>query len=152
MKQIPIKQIGIVQNTLGTLSFDSWKDTISSIIIDAKYRDALEGLEEFSHIYVLFYLHQMEEEFRQKTHPTGNPEYPLVGVFATRTPNRPSRIGLTICKLLNIQENVLTVEGLDAFNGSPVLDIKPFYPYDFDDVRLPNWIKMIHKKRRSNLT
>ena len=145
-----IKQIGYVRNEAQRRRYDGWRDMASEIILDPEYTEALYRLEEFSHIYVLFYLHEMEGPLRMRIHPTGNPEYPLMGAFATRTPNRPSRIGLTLCKLLSRKDNVLTVKGLDAFDGSPVLDIKPFTsaPRE-DEVRFPDWIMKLRKERKS---
>ena len=143
-----IKQIGYVRNQAGRRRYDGWRDVVSEIIIDPEYTEALYRLEEFSHIYVLFYLHEMYRPFKMKIHPTGNPEYPLMGAFATRTPNRPSRIALTLCRLLSREDNVLIVKGLDAFDGSPVLDIKPFTssPRE-DEVRLPEWVMKLRKER-----
>ncbi|MFW6109191.1 MAG: TrmO family methyltransferase domain-containing protein, partial [archaeon] len=95
---------------------------------------------------VLFYIHEMDRPFRTRIHPTGNPEYPLMGAFATRTPNRPSKIALTTCKLLEINGNVLRVKGLDAYNGSPVLDIKSISWRDDTDMRVPQWIDDLREK------
>ena len=147
LNPIPIQPIGVVENSLGRRHYNQWRETESTITISEEYRDALYRLEEFSHIEVLFYLHEMDHEFRTRIHPTGNPEYPLVGAFATRTPNRPSRIGLTKCRLLSIDGNRLRVRGLDAFDGSPVLDIKPYTGKPISDVRQPEWLRMLNEKR-----
>ena len=143
-----IKQIGYVRNQAGRRRYDGWEDVVSEIVIDPKYMEALYRVEEFSHIYILFYFHKMDRPFRMKIHPTGNPEYPLMGAFATRTPNRPSRIGLTICKLLSRKDNVLIVKGLDAFDGSPILDIKPFTSAPREnEVTFPDWIMKLRKAK-----
>ena len=144
---IKIKPIGIVRNSAGKEPYDGWKNVVSHIIIDTEYMEALSRLEDFSHIYVLFYLNQMHEEFQALTNPTGNPEFPLVGAFATRTPNRPNKIGLTICELLGVDGKVIEVKGLDAFNNTPVLDIKPYFPIKVDKVKLPDWIIKINESR-----
>ena len=87
----------------------------------------------------------MDEKFKTKIHPTGDPEYPLIGAFATRTPNRPNRIALSSCKLQEINGNVLKVKGLDAYDGSPVIDIKPYSEKIIKDLKVPQWIHDIRK-------
>ena len=146
MEKIPIQPIGVVRNDLGKRHYDEWRDTESDIIISEEYQDALYRLDEYSHIEVLFYLYEINRPFVTRIHPTGNPDYPLMGAFATRTPNRPSKIGLTICQLLNIEGNVLQVRGLDAYNGSPVLDIKPVTWRDDINVKVPRWVVGLREK------
>lgn len=146
MAKILIQPIGYVRNSLGKRSYNEWLDTESGIVISKEYRDALYRLDEYSSIEVLFYLHEMHRPFRTRIHPTGNPEYPLMGAFATRTPNRPSRIALTTCRLLEIKGNVLRVKGLDAYDESPVLDIKPISWRNDLDVRVPQWIYDLREK------
>jgi tRNA-Thr(GGU) m(6)t(6)A37 methyltransferase TsaA len=142
-----MKAIGFIRTNAGKRRYDGWRDVVSEIVIDSDYEEALEGIEDFSHIYVLFYLHESERPFKKKIHPTGNPELPLVGAFATRTPNRPNHIAQSLVKLLSRKKNILTVEGLDAYNGSPVLDIKPLTSYPKrDEVKFPEWITTIREK------
>ena len=126
------------------------KTVISQIIFREELTEALEGIEEFSHLFVLFWLNEMSEEDRRimKVHPRGRSDMPLLGIFATRTPHRPNPIGLTRVKILNIEGNVITVQGLDAFDGTPVLDIKPFDSWDTTgDFRVPNWWKKLEKEK-----
>jgi len=149
LKPVQIQPIGYVRNSLGRRSYNRWKDTESEIVISEEYQDALYRLDEYSHIEVLFYLHEMNRPFTTRIHPTGNPNYPLMGAFATRTPNRPSRIALTTCKLIAIEGNMLKVRGLDAFDGSPVLDIKSYSGKTAEDLRVPPWIEDMRKN--SNL-
>ena len=151
MKPVMIQPIGYVKNNLGRRSYNEWRDTESEIIISEEYQDALIRLDDFSHIEVIFYLHEMDREFRTRIHPTGNPEYPLMGAFATRTPNRPSKIALTTCKLLGVEGNILRVRGLDAIDGSPVLDIKPYSGKHVEDLKVPQWIQDIREKSARNL-
>ncbi len=117
------------------------KNRISQIIIHAEFAEALEGIEEFSHLFVLFWLNQVSRENKRlKVHPRGRKNLPLLGVFATRTMLRPNPIGLTLVELVKIEGNVLTVRGLDALDGTPVLDIKPFDPWDTaKDAKVPRW-------------
>lgn len=117
MKPVQVQPIGYVKNELGRRIYNEWRETDSEIIISEQYQDALYRLDEYSHIEVLFYLPEMNRPFRTRIHPTGNSEYPEMGAFATRTPNRPSKMALTTCILVSIDGNVLYVKGLDAFNG-----------------------------------
>jgi len=126
------------------------KNVISQLIFREELTEALEGVEEFSHLFVLFWLHEMSDEDRRvmKVRPRGRSDMPLLGIFATRTPHRPNPIGITRVKLLNVEGNVVTVQGLDAFDGTPVLDIKPFDSWDTtDDVRVPEWWMKLEKER-----
>jgi tRNA-Thr(GGU) m(6)t(6)A37 methyltransferase TsaA len=143
LNPVLVQPIGIVRNSLGRRSFSEWEDTESKIVISEEYKEALYRLDEFSHVEVLFHLHEMDRDFRSRIHPTGNPDYPLMGALATRTPNRPSRIALTTCRLLSIEGNVLRVKGLDAYDGSPVLDLKPHKGKTIEDIRIPYWLKKL---------
>jgi tRNA-Thr(GGU) m(6)t(6)A37 methyltransferase TsaA len=145
MEKISIQTIGYVRNNLGKLSYNEWYDTVSDIVISEEYQEALYRLDEYSHIEVIFYIHEMNHQFVTRIHPTGNPNYPLMGAFATRTPNRPSKIGLTTCRLMRINDNVLRVKGLDAYNGSPVLDIKPFSGRNYSCLEVPQWASDLKK-------
>ena len=127
------------------------KNVVSRIVFREELTEALEGIEEFSHLFVLFWLHQMSDEDRRllKVHPRGRSDMPLLGIFATRTPHRPNPVGLTRVKLLNVEGNVITVEGLDAFDGTPVLDIKPFDSWDTtEEFKVPDWWMRLQKEKR----
>jgi len=127
------------------------KNVVSKIVFREEYTEALEGVEEFSHLFVLFWLHEMSDEDRRvmKVRPRGRSDMPLLGIFATRTPHRPNPIGLTRVKLLNVDGNVVTVQGLDAFDGTPVLDIKPFDSWDTtEDFKVPKWWMKLDKERK----
>jgi tRNA-Thr(GGU) m(6)t(6)A37 methyltransferase TsaA len=150
LEPIIVRPIGFVSNNVGRRSYNKWRDIESEIIIFEEYQEALYGLDEFSHIEVIFYLHEMKEKFKIKTHPTGDPEYPLMGAFATRTPNRPNRIALSTCKLQEINGNVIKVKGLDAYDGSPVIDIKPYSEKVIKNLKVPQWILSIRKKTSDN--
>jgi len=142
---ITLKPIGIVRNEVKETPHgqrDWWSEMVSEIVIDGSLAEALDGLEQFSHIIVLFWLHQItENEIPLKIHPMHRQEVPLTGLFATRTPNRPNRIGATIVRLLERRGNILKVKGLDALDGSPVLDIKPYIPRAdlISDAEVPKW-------------
>ncbi len=148
--KIKLVPVGIVK-TEATRNEIRDKTVISQIIFREDLTEALEGVEEFSHLFVLFWLHETSDEDRRiiKVHPRGRSDMPLLGIFATRTPYRPNPIGLTRVKLLNIKGNVITVQGLDAFDGTPVLDIKPFDNWDTtQDFNVPNWWKKLEKERK----
>ena len=113
-------------------------------IFDA-YADALMGLEGFSHVQVLFWFHENDEADKRKVlqvQPRGDKKNPLSGVFATDSPLRPNRIGSTICKIKSIQDRRIEIEDIDAFDGTPVIDIKCYIPGSVaeSDVRLPTWV------------
>ncbi|MGV9172474.1 MAG: tRNA (N6-threonylcarbamoyladenosine(37)-N6)-methyltransferase TrmO [Promethearchaeia archaeon] len=116
----------------------------SKIIIKEEYLDCLDGIEGFSHMKILFWTHKTTEENRliRKVHPGGMKECPKKGIFATRSPVRPNPICETTVKLLKRKGNTLIVQGFDAIDGTPVLDIKPYLPnYDYiEDTQLPEWI------------
>ena len=140
---ITLKAIGIVRNEIKETARRDWGKIISEIVIDRKLTEALDGLEEFSHIIVLYWMHQaISSEVPLKVHPMGTHELPRVGLFATRSPNRPNPVGRTTVRLLQRQSNILRVEGLDAIDGTPVIDIKPYLPgYDAPtNAKVAPWI------------
>ena len=105
-----------------------WESVVSTITLLPQWIEGLDGIAEFSHIIVVFYLDRARSDgpLRLKTHPMGRLDLPEVGVFATRSPFRPNGVGVTTVKLLHREGRTLTVEGLDAYDGTPVLDIKPY--------------------------
>jgi tRNA-Thr(GGU) m(6)t(6)A37 methyltransferase TsaA len=108
------------------------KKIVAEIVIDPQLTEALEGLEGFSHIIVIYWMHRaVYDDKSLKTYPMGNTAPGLKGLFAVRTPKRPNTIGKTTVRLLERRGNILKVQGLDAIDGSPVIDIKPYIPgYD----------------------
>jgi len=127
-----LKAIGIVRNAVKQPLKQGWENVVSEIVVKSSLTEALDNLDEFSHIIVLYWMHQVAgSKSPAKVHPMGKPEVPAVGLFATRSPHRPNPIGKTTVRLLKRQNNILTVEGLDAIDGTPVIDIKPYLPrYD----------------------
>lgn len=102
----------------------------AQIILQAEFEAGLLGLEAGKDILVLFCFHRVQpDEVKLQLHPRHNPDSPLRGVFATRSPLRPNRIGATVARIQQIEGCALTVSGLDAQDGAPVLDIKPYRPY-----------------------
>jgi tRNA-Thr(GGU) m(6)t(6)A37 methyltransferase TsaA len=146
MEKIVLNPIGYVKTSaVGDEIKD--KSRTSQIILQDELAEGLEGISGFSHLYVLFYLNQVSEEQRKtlKVHPRGRMDLPLTGVFATRTMMRPNPVGLTLVELVKVDGNVLTVRGLDAYDGTPVLDVKPYDSWDTtENARVPDWWKKLN--------
>ena len=109
------------------------------------YTDGLLGLDGFSHIYVLYWFHENDSPEKRRTlqvHPRKDPQNPLTGVFATHSPRRPNLIALTLCKIDSICGNTIHIDEIDAFDGTPVVDIKCYIPGTPSDeeVQLPDWV------------
>ena len=151
---IVLKPIGYVKTSA---QGDEIKDRqhLSEVIINPELAEAIEGVEAFSHVYVLFWLNKITAEQRSilKVHPRGRKDLPLLGVFATRTYLRPNPIGLTLVELLKVDGNVLTVRGLDAYDCTPVLDVKPFDAWDTTtEPRVPKWWMQLERERQAART
>ncbi len=148
-EKIEFKPIGFVKTkAVGKEVRD--KGNVSEIVFSEGLAEALDGIEDFSHLFVIFWMHEISEEERRtmKVRPRGRRNMPLLGAFATRTPHRPNPIGLTLVELLEVEDNVVTVRGLDAFDGTPVLDIKPFDYWDVAEyARVPEWWMKLEKEK-----
>jgi tRNA-Thr(GGU) m(6)t(6)A37 methyltransferase TsaA len=149
-KRILLKPIGFIRTkAVGDEVKD--KTHLSQIVIDCELAEALDGITGFSHLYVLFWLDRITKKQRRtmKVHPRGRQDMPLLGVFATRTNLRPNPIGLTLVELVKVEGNVLTVRGLDAFDGTPVLDLKPYDFWDMaKDAKVPEWWKKLEAEKQ----
>ena len=125
---------------------------ISEIYVFDEYVEGLTGLEEFSHAIILWVIDR-RKKISLVGHPHGDLDKPLIGVFATRSPNRPTPIGLTIVELVSIEGNVVRVRGLDAWDNTPILDIKPYDHYDHvNSFKVPEWFLeyWVRKSRENN--
>ena len=148
-EKIELKPIGLVKRKATSQSVKD-ESNISEIILTEDLIEAVECIEGFSHLWVIFWMHELSKRNRKtiKVHPRGRKDMPLLGIFATRTPYRPNPIGLTLVELLKVDRNVLTVRGLDALDGTPILDIKPFDYWDTtQDVRVPEWWRKLENER-----
>ena len=165
---ICFKPIGIVRNRSQDASWGEtlqalpWEERaarmreqtrgISEIIINPELADGLDRIEEYSHLQVLYYPHLVPEERRTKpvlkVRPLGSRHFPLVGVLATRSPIRPNSILVTTVRLLKRNGTILEVSGLDALDGSPVLDIKPGMAEQTDGapMTIPDWMKQVNEQ------
>jgi tRNA-Thr(GGU) m(6)t(6)A37 methyltransferase TsaA len=105
--------------------------------------ESLDGIEEFSHAEIVYYFDRVAESAieRGARHPRGNPAWPRVGIFAQRAKDRPNPLGITVVEQRGVDETGLAVRGLDAIDGTPILDLKPCFP-DFDaaQARVPEWV------------
>jgi tRNA-Thr(GGU) m(6)t(6)A37 methyltransferase TsaA len=130
LQEIVVRPIGVVRSQRGTLEDDYWGGVIAEVKLDERQfsTDALAGLDTFSHIEVVFVMHQVtaEEIEMGARHPRGRKDWPRVGIFAQRAKMRPNRIGISCCRLLKVDGLSITVQGLDAINGTPVIDVKPY--------------------------
>jgi len=127
---IDLQPIGSVRSTRREARDDDWDGETSSIRLDESRftEEALAGLDAFSHVEVVYFFDQVlpdrvEEGARR---PRGNPDWPLVGIFAQRGKNRPNRLGVTVARMVGVDGLTVHVAGLDAIDGTPVLDIKPY--------------------------
>lgn len=162
---IQLKPVGVVRNrskdaswgaTFGALE---WRERASrmkkqsqmtsEIVINADLDGILDGIDDFSHLMVLYWAHTVPDERRSvmKVHPLGSDDFPLVGVFATHSPARPNSILTTVVQLKERKGNILKVIGLDALDSSPVLDIKPYLPDapETRNIRMPDWMKKMQE-------
>jgi tRNA (adenine37-N6)-methyltransferase len=142
--KINLTPIGFVKNAATEPKGEDWQTIISEIIVNEDLKETLSGIDEFPHIIVIYWMHKTPASQRSimKVHPKRNPNLPLVGVFATRSPARPNPIGIATVKLLECRDNILKVIGLDAIDGTPVLDIKPHIPGADSPTaaRIPGWL------------
>ncbi len=139
-----MQPIGIVQSPVMEGVDENWGDVVAKIRLRDGLAKGLAGLEQFSHAIVVFYMHQssFQPEDDLIRRPRGRQDMPPVGIFAQRAKHRPNPIGLTAVEIVEVSAGTLTVKGLDAIDGTPVLDIKPYVPA-FDrvsDAHTPEWI------------
>ena len=118
------------------------------IEVNDTYKDAMLGLDGFSHIHVLYWFHENDTpQLRavRQVHPRRDSHNPLTGIFATHSPMRPNLIALALCRITAIRDMVIDLEDIDARDGSPLIDIKCYIPYDnIPDIRLPDWVNNTH--------
>lgn len=147
---ISLSPIAFVNNDRKVVEDDNWGSRISTLeLLDPLTEEALDGIGQFSHAEILFFFDQVAEDSIEygARQPRNNPDWPRVGILAQRGRNRPNRLGATIVRILAHRGRTLTVEGLDALDGTPVLDIKPvmreFLPRG--ELRQPDWVGELMK-------
>jgi len=165
LPEMLLKSVGVVKNEVkqpslvaesGDLEWRpkegqrEWRTRVSELVIDSSLAGILDGIEDFSHLLVLYWAHRVLPEGSSiiKAHPMGRKDLPLVGIFSTCSPARPNTICAMVVRLLERKENVLKVEGLDALDGSPIVDIKPYHSsyYARDDVEEADWMLQIERE------
>jgi len=149
-RAIIFNPIGYVKSKRSGMQDDYWGNVVSEITISEDFpEECLDGIDTFSHLEIIFYFDKAEPSkvVTGASHPRGNTEWPNVGIFAQRKKDRPNHIGTTIVKLISRKERTLMVQGLDADNDTPVLDIKPvaqeFLPNE--TVAQPAWMSELMK-------
>lgn len=144
-----VKAIGRVRSARDEAIDDGWDAIPVRIELDARQftPDALLSLDQFSHAEIVYLFDRVREDQieRGARHPRGRTDWPRAGIFAQRGKNRPNRIGVTVAEIVKVEGLTLTLKGLDAIEGTPVLDIKPvlsgFLPRG--EVREPHWAREI---------
>ncbi|ETT59891.1 SAM-dependent methyltransferase [Paenibacillus sp. FSL H8-0457] len=123
-----LQAIGTIHNERKTIQDDYWGDVISEIKLGEEWNESsLDGVETFSHLEIIYVFHLVQDDSIQHAarHPRNNPSFPKVGIFAQRGKNRPNKLGATIVELVSREGKSVFVKGLDAIDGTPVVDIKP---------------------------
>ena len=126
MIQIKLKPIGFVKNNVKEHRFGDFTNEISEIIVNKEFIKALDNIDDYSHLIIVYWMDKIKD-YVIKHQPQGNPNVPVVGIFACRCPRRPNPIGITTVRLLKHKKNRIIVKGLDVLNGTPVIDVKPYW-------------------------
>ena len=144
-ENIVLKPIGIVRSPIKEVADDCWGGVLATIELDPQVfsPECTLGLDQYSHVEVLFVLDKISQDEIEKgaRHPRGRPDWPKMGIFAQRSKHRPNRIGVTVCKLESVDGLHIRVRELDAVDGTPVLDVKPYLKgfAPRGEVREPAW-------------
>lgn len=134
-KQFILRSIGSVHKAKGS----------TNLVLNKDLQPALKGLDGFSHVWVFWWFDQSDTPNKHSTlqvHPRRNRNNPLTGVFACRSPVRPNLIGLTLCRIMSVKNNVVEIDKIDASTDTPILDLKPYIPgTDFAEGSVPGWLE-----------
>ena len=145
--QIYVEPIGYVENNINSPIDQGWSNVESSIVFRKDLMPALSGLNEFSHVVIIFWMHQAKPTAVLVRRPQNRKDMPEIGILSQRSKHRPNPIGITSVRLVKMNGCRIVVRGLDAINGTPVLDIKPYYPeYDcHPEAQVPEWVNCLMK-------
>jgi tRNA-Thr(GGU) m(6)t(6)A37 methyltransferase TsaA len=144
---LSITPIGTVRNEIKTPIVQGWGKVVSDLVLDERYAEGLDGIEDYSHVVVIFWMDKAGPPKSLKGHVQSREDLPVAGLFARRGPSRPNPIGITAVSLLGREKNVLRVQGVDAMDGTPILDIKPYTPAfdNAENARVPEWCKQVYE-------
>jgi len=148
MGEVTLRVIGTVRNGRTSAADADWGTLESTIEMAPNCAAGLDGLQDFSHALVIFHLHADpdREAPTLRRRPRGRADMPELGVFAQRGRMRPNPVGVTAVEVIRVEPGRLTVRGLDALDGTPVLDLKPYVPvFDRRDARVPEWMERLMK-------
>jgi tRNA-Thr(GGU) m(6)t(6)A37 methyltransferase TsaA len=139
-----VRPIGRVRSPVVTPVDSDWGSVESRIVLEPEYRPGLRGLGEFSHVVVAAWLHlaAFDPARHLVRRPRGLAEMPELGIFAQRAKDRPNPLGISVVRLLSVEPDGVTLRGLDAIDGTPIVDLKPYFPH-FDSASgatLPAWV------------
>jgi len=141
MEDITLKPIGFIRNNIKEPQLGGFDEEVSEIVVNEEFTDALNCIEDYSHVIIIYWMDKVKKYVI--THrPQGNPEVPVVGIFSCRCPPRPNPIAITTVKLIGHEGNKIKVKGLDIIDGTPVIDIKPYWSkYDkVENAVIPDWV------------
>ncbi len=147
---ITLVPIGKIVNNRTEIEDDNWEEVISKIELDDSTDvNSIKGIEDFSHLEVIYCFDKVENTkiISGARHPRNLEHLPETGIFAQRAKNRPNKLGLTTVKLIKVEGKTLFVQGLDAINGTPVIDIKPVFKEFLpkEEIKQPQWVSEIMK-------
>ncbi len=143
-REYVLRPIGEVKSPVKDPVDEGWGTIESLILVEEELREGLRGLADFSHVLVVSLLHgaHFEPERHLVRRPRGLADMPEIGIFAQRAKDRPNPIGVTVCPIVQVNADGVVVTGLDAIDGTPILDLKPYFPV-FDtapNARVPEWV------------
>ncbi len=154
MQELIYHPIGVVENDFQKADDPKKiRNSVSFLVLEERYLPALEGLEHFRYLIVIYHLDK-SPGYREKVHPMGDLSLPKRGVLATRSPCRPNPLGITVVEVLKVARNKISVTGLDALHGTPILDIKPYEehfdsPYGLQRERDPSYRPKDHRTKET---
>jgi tRNA-Thr(GGU) m(6)t(6)A37 methyltransferase TsaA len=142
---ISLEAIGHIVNDVREPVDSGWGRVESRIVLRDGLAPALQGLADFSHVVVVFWMHRVGMPDVLQRRPQGRADMPELGLLAQRSKHRPNPIGVTTVRLVGVADGEIVVRGLDAVNGTPVLDVKPWFPvFDLPDgARVPDWVERL---------
>jgi tRNA-Thr(GGU) m(6)t(6)A37 methyltransferase TsaA len=142
--EITLKTIGFAKNR-EQQRFGGWSEVVTDLVLDEKYKEGLIELKDYSHVIVIYWMHEVTN-CDMRAVPQGKAgQVPEVGIFACRCPQRPNPIGVTTIRILSVRGSVVTVKGLDVVSNTPILDLKPYTPqYDIaQEATVPEWVNKL---------